>query len=487
LSVPISKTGLIFAGLGCPNGCDFCCTSHFFKRKHIKLLPEGKDIYDVVERYLIRDPSMVFTIIDEDFLLDKKRAMQFRDCVLTGGKPISIFVFSSIKALSRYTVQEILEMGIDGIWIGYEGTRSGYNKQSGKPVHELIRELRENGIAVLTSMIVGFDYQTPEVIARELDGLMDLRPELAQFLIYSPPPGTPFYDRVMAQRLMRPKYVGDVDKRWHDGCGFNSIVKHPTMSSSEIEGIQRWCFEQDFQRLGPSIYRFVEMRRLRTKKWRESSSSFLQKKAASLTKDLRKAYQIFLVGRLLGPNGHIRSWVRDLEYEVRAELGNPTLTERLLSLGALGAAAWTALKLRLGIFQHPRLGRVSFRMPKEGLSLCATKIREALPDESVSPHFSVQVDLQYAKRQVWVRLNGVLDSLRAERLAQRIEEYLAKERGKLILDFEKVRHSEEEALDALANKLKAYRRRVRVRLPRDYLGRAAQFLVLAQIFKLYNG
>jgi hypothetical protein len=396
-------------------------------------------------------------------------------------------VFSSIKALSRYTVQEILEMGIDGVWIGYEGTRSGYNKQSGKPVHELVRELRENGIAVLTSMIVGFDYQTPEVISQELDGLMDLEPELAQFLIYSPPPGTPFYERVMSQGLMRRKYVEDVDKRWHDGCGFNSIVKHPTMSSSEIEGLQRWCFEQDFQRLGPSIYRFVETRCLRYKKWRESSSDFLQRKAASLTKDLRKAYPIFLVGRLLGPTVRIRSWVRELEYEVRTELGKPTLTERLLSLGGLGAAAWTALKLRLGIFQHPRLGRVSFRMPEEGLGQCATKIWESLRDENATPHFSVRVDLQYAKREVWVRLNGILDDLRAERLAHRIGEYLENDRGKLILDFEKVKHSDEKALSVLANKLKAYRHRVRVRLPRDYLGRAAQFLVLAQIFKLYNG
>ncbi len=487
LSVPISKTGLIFAGLGCPNGCDFCCTSHFFKRRHIKLLPEGKDIYNVIERYLKRDPSMVFTIIDEDFLLDKKRAMQFRDCVLTGDRPISIFVFSSVKALSRYTVQEILEMGIDGIWIGYEGTRSGYSKQSGKPVHELIRELRENGIAVLTSMIVGFDYQTPEVISQELDGLIDLKPELAQFLIYSPPPGTPFYDRVMSQGLMRRKYAENVDKRWHDGCGFKSIVKHPTMSSSEIEDMQRWCFEQDFQRLGPSIYRFVEMWCLRYKKWRGASSNFLRKKAASLDKDLRKAYVVFLVGRLLAPNSHIRSWVRELEYKVRAELGTPTLAERLMSLSALGAAAWTALKLRLGIFQHPRLGRVSFRMTEEGLGLWATKIWESLRDESLSPHFSVQVDLQHAKRQVWVQLNGVLDHLRAERLAQRIEEYLKKDRGKLILDLEKVKAFEGKSHDALANKLRAYRHRIRIRLPRNYMGRAAQFLLLTQIFKLYKG
>jgi hypothetical protein len=487
LSVPVSRTGLIFAGLGCPNGCDFCCTSHFFKRKHIKLLPSGKDIYDVVERYLMRDPEMVFTIIDEDFLLDKKRAMQFRDCVLAGDRPVSIFVFSSVKALSRYAVEEILEMGIDGIWIGYEGTRSGYSKQNGTPVHELISELRENGITVLTSMIVGFDYQTPEVISQELDGLMELRPELAQFLIYSPPPGTPFYDRVLSQGLMRDKYAEDVDKRWHDGCGFNSIIKHPTMSSSEIEGAQRWCFEQDFQRLGPSIYRFIEAWSMSYRKWSRSSNAFLRKKAKSLAKDIRKAYPMFLVGRLLGPNRDIRSWIRELQYKVHADLGAPTMSERLISLIGLGAAAWTALKLRLGIFQHPHLGRVSFRMPEEGLGLWATKIWESLRDESVSPHFSIQVDLQHAKRQVWVQLNGVLDNLRAERLAQRIEEYLEKARGKLILDLEKVRAFEGKSLDALANKLRAYRHRIRIKLPSNYMSHAAQFLLLAQIFKLYKG
>ena len=61
----VSGTGKIFAGLGCPNGCDFCCTSHFYKRKHIKLLPDGKDIYAVIERYLDMDP--------EPRLLDHRR------------------------------------------------------------------------------------------------------------------------------------------------------------------------------------------------------------------------------------------------------------------------------------------------------------------------------------------------------------------------------------------------------------------------------
>ena len=63
-------------------------------------------------------------------------------------------------------------MGIDGFWIGYEGTRSNYAKQQGRPIAEILTEFREHGITVLASMIVGFDYQTPEVVAEELAGLV---------------------------------------------------------------------------------------------------------------------------------------------------------------------------------------------------------------------------------------------------------------------------------------------------------------------------
>ena len=116
----------------------------------------------------------------------------------------------------------------------------------------------------------------------------------------------------------------------------------------------------------------------------------------------------------------------------------------------------------------------------------ASRIWESLRDEGTCPHFSIQVDLQHAKRQVWVKLNGVLDGLRAERLVKRITEYLEKDQGKLILDLENVKASEEKALETLANKLSGYRRRIRIRLPKNYLDHAAQFLLLAEIFRFYR-
>jgi radical SAM superfamily enzyme YgiQ (UPF0313 family) len=254
----ISQTGVIFGGLGCANGCDFCCTSHFFKRKHIRLLPTGKDIYDVIEKYLEIDPTMSFIIIDEDFLLAKRRAMEFRDCVKKGGKALSIFCFASMRAISRYTVEEIVEMGVDGIWIGYEGTRSGFAKQGGKPASELFPELRAHGVKILSSMILGFPYQTPEIIEEEFQELMALKPSFTQFLIYGPVYGTPFYDRVKKDGTLQAFVEEDPERYYWMGTGFFSAVDHPTMKGEEIEAIQKQCFERDFQQLGPSVFRTIE-------------------------------------------------------------------------------------------------------------------------------------------------------------------------------------------------------------------------------------
>src|ERR1043165_8928535 len=174
--------------------------------------------------------------------------MEFRECVIRSGKTLSIFAFSSIKAISQYTVEEILEMGIDGFWIGYEGTRSNYAKQQGRPIADLLTEFREHGITILTSMIVGFDYQTPEVVAQEFAGLMKLKPALGQYLIYGPVPGTPFNERVKKEKLMHEKWVENPTAMYRRADGFTTMMKHPTLSPAEIEGLQQWCFEQDFQR-----------------------------------------------------------------------------------------------------------------------------------------------------------------------------------------------------------------------------------------------
>ncbi len=472
----VSRTGMVFAGLGCPNGCDFCCTSYFFKRRHIRLLPTGRDIYRVIERYLEIEPGMSIVILDEDFLLNKKRALEFRDCVQEGGGPVSIFAFASVRAISQYTVSQILEMGIDGLWIGYEGTRAGFAKQSGRPVDELFKECREHGIGILASMIVGLPYQTPEVIEDELSGLLDLKPNFTQFLIYGPTPGTPFFDRIMREGLLHRELAEDRELYYRKCSGFAAMVAHPTMRPEEIEAAQARCFEADFRRLGPSIYRSIETWLLGYLRLKDSPNPFLRKKARSFAAEIRRSYPAFLAGRTFGPTPKVRQWIADLEARIHRTFGRPAWTERLQSVAAAGFAAWTGLALKLGLFQHPRMLRHTFRMPEESRPARAW---HRLRREGPAAH-EVEVELR-PESTVWVQVKGRLALAAAEKLVAGLREALRRTEDRLILDLRRLLQADPRAAERIAEGLKAYRDRIRVVMPLT-----GEFAALTAYFALYR-
>ncbi|OGW82744.1 MAG: hypothetical protein A3C47_05110 [Omnitrophica bacterium RIFCSPHIGHO2_02_FULL_51_18] len=369
-SKSIGDNGMIFAGLGCPNGCDFCCTSHFFKRKHIRLLPTGKDIFNVLKNYREKNPSVKFTVLDEDFLLNKQRAMEYLECVRASGLDLPMFVFSSVKALSQYTIDELLELGISGVWIGYEGRRSNFAKQQGRPVDELIRELREHGIHILASMIVGFDYQTPEIIQEELDGLMAIEPTFGQFLIYGPTPGTPFYDRVVGEGRLRKKFMKDKHAYYRRCTGFYGMVQHPTMTSPQLQAIQKDCFRQDFERLGPSIIRSIDAWWSGYERLKHSTNARLKACAKRYRADILNAVPAFRPAMWFGPTKVAREKARRLFHDIRKEFGAFPMKQRLESWLALPLALWTGLALKINWLQHPKLVRTEYRAHSE-TQVCA--------------------------------------------------------------------------------------------------------------------
>lgn len=362
-SVSIGNNGMIFGGLGCPNGCDFCCTSHFFKRKHIRLLPEGDDLFEVIQRYRKFDPSIKFTVLDEDFLLNQKRARRFLELVRSSGDaPPAMFVFSSIRALSQYTIHELLEMGVTGVWIGYEGKRSGYSKQQGRNPNELFTEFREYGINILASMIIGFDYQTPDVIREELSELMQLKPTFVQTLIYGPTPGTPFYDRVQKEQRLIQEYQDDRDLYYKRCTGFYGVVKHPALSADDLQSLQKECFRTDFHVLGPSIIRSVESWFLGYQKLVHEKSELLRKRAETYKQDILNSLPVFLTAKVLGPSQAAREHAAKL-YDQLLEYFKPrSISLPVKSWAGFVMANWTALCLKMKWFQHPPLTRLTYRL-----------------------------------------------------------------------------------------------------------------------------
>ncbi len=191
-------------------------------------------------------------------------------------------------------------------------------------------------------MIVGFPHQTPEIIDRELSTLLKLKPAFSQFLIYGPTPGTPFYQQVMEEGLLDPKLLADNERYYRNCTGFTAMVKHPSMSAEAIEAAQQHCFEEDYQQLGPSIFRRIETWLLGYLKIRNSPNPILRKKSQLFARDLQGSQAVFKAGRVFAPNPQIREWITELEIRVQDAVGRPNMTHRLVSI-----AAWGLLRGRI--------------------------------------------------------------------------------------------------------------------------------------------
>ena len=356
--------GHLTAGLGCPNGCDFCCTSHFFKRKYVAFCETGRDIYKeirAIERKAESrgDSLSSFIFIDEDFFLYKKRALEFLQCVREGGKPLSLMGFGSVRGLSQFSADEIAEMGFDTIWTAFEGAEAGYGKLQGEPLEKLYAALRSRGVSLLSSMIIGFPYQDSQRVRQEFDRLMDLRPSLTQILIYFAFPGTPFHQQVLSEERYLPQYRRNPDLRRWDG--FSMHFAHPKFSAPELEALQRELYRQDFERLGPSIVRILRVWLEGYRNLRGSEKPLLKARAQAKLATIRSALPAIVPAILFGPNRKTRAEAGRLLREIRNEIGGLTMVEWFLCLTSPILAVWTGLANRLRLFQQPALLRVEHR------------------------------------------------------------------------------------------------------------------------------
>lgn len=361
-----SVVGHVTAGLGCSNGCDFCCTSHFFDQKYVAFSKTGRDLYDALMATQRRAEDegcrmSGFTLIDEDFFLHKRRAREFLDCVREGGEAISLLGFGSVRGLSQFTPDEIGEMGFDLVWNAFEGSKAGYRKQQGKSFAELYAGLKSVGCAQLTSMIIGFPYQDEPQVWREFEELMALEPGLVQCLIYFAFPGTPFHEQVVREDryLSRFKETPDL-RRWD---GFAMHFEHPKWDGpAHVERVQRAVYEEDFRRLGPSPMRLARVWLTGYENLKDHASPLLRQRAERQRKEARGVLGVCAAAIAHHPNPDVRARARRLRDDIIRLTGALSAEERVKE--ALAPTAYLASQAarRLGVLQQPGLLRTEHRI-----------------------------------------------------------------------------------------------------------------------------
>jgi len=345
----------IIPSVGCPMGCNFCTTSAFFggKGKFLNFYDSGAELFGIMSRMEHRLGAKSFFMMDENFLLHKKRAMELLDRMKADGKAWALYVFSSANAIGQYSFRELVELGVSWVWMGLESPKAGYSKLHGADTRKLTAELRHHGIKTLGSTIVGLEHHTPGNIHDEIEHAISHDTDFHQFMLYTPVPGTPLFAEMTEQgRMLEGVDLADI----HGQHQFN--FQHAAISREDSKRWLDWAFRRDFERNGPSIYRICRTTLEGWRRYKNDPDARVRARFAWEVRSLRDGYAgaLWAMERhLKGVNEAVSQKIRELRKEIGREFGLATqVLTRVLGPILLWSARREERRLLEGHTYEPR-------------------------------------------------------------------------------------------------------------------------------------
>jgi radical SAM superfamily enzyme YgiQ (UPF0313 family) len=311
----------IIPSVGCPMGCNFCTTSAFFggKGKFVNFFESGDELFEVMQQMENELKVNSFFVMDENFLLHRDRAMRLLERMKAAHKIWTMSVFASANAIRKYTMQELVELGVSWLWMGLESPRAGYTKLNGTDTRQLTRELREHGIRVQGSTIIGLEHHTPDNMIAEIEHAVSHNTDFHQFMLYTPVPGTPLYQQMAEEgRLLRDVDYADI----HGQFKFN--FKHAALSREDSKRFLDWAFWHDFEINGPSLYRIARTLLTGWKRYKDWPDARVRERFAREMHRLSGTYSSALWAmehRFRKVNVEVSQQIRALRAEFRKESG----------------------------------------------------------------------------------------------------------------------------------------------------------------------
>ncbi len=192
---------------GCPFGCSFCSTSRLTGLRWRARSPGN--IVDELEEVQNKYGYRALAFVDDNFSLKPERVggicdeMKERDVKLKWGCMSRV----DMTVKNPRMVRKMADAGCYVVYMGIESANQevleSYRKRTNvEMIKKAIGILRENGIGVIGSFIIGELRETRGMIEKTIRFAKELDPEVAQFSILTPLPGTELWNRV-EDRIVR--------------------------------------------------------------------------------------------------------------------------------------------------------------------------------------------------------------------------------------------------------------------------------------------
>jgi radical SAM superfamily enzyme YgiQ (UPF0313 family) len=222
---------------GCPYACDFCSVIHMFGRR-VRARPI-EDVLAELETY--RDQGAVF-FYDDNFVVDKARTRALLEGMIARGltpdwsaqmRADVVYVDKRGGELDHQLLGLMRDSGCGMVYCGFESvnpaTLAAYNKrQEVQDIRRSVRAFHDHSIHVHGMFVLGADTDDAGTFQRTVEFALHNEIDTVQFLMLTPCPGTPFYDRMATQdRLLTD------DLSLYDG--HHCVIEPALMSPYELQ------------------------------------------------------------------------------------------------------------------------------------------------------------------------------------------------------------------------------------------------------------
>lgn len=321
-SKPSETAATLIPSVGCPMGCNFCATSAMFggKGKFVNFYDTGDELFDVMCGIEADLGVRSFFVMDENFLLHRKRALRLLELIEANNKSWALYVFSSANVIRSYDIDQLVRLGISWVWMGLEGKSSKYAKLAGADTLTLVRTLQSHGIRVLGSSIIGMEEHTPENIDEAIAYSVEHDTDFHQFMLYTPIPGTPLYRQHQAEgSLTDPDCEKMADT--HGQLRFNFV--HPHIKNGQESEFLVRGFKRDFEVNGPSVLRITRTVLLGWKRYGKHSDPRVRARFEWEARDLAVSMSgaVWATRKWFEKNNAIRARCDQLLSELYTEFG----------------------------------------------------------------------------------------------------------------------------------------------------------------------
>jgi hypothetical protein len=268
------------------------------------------------------------------------------------GKAWSLYVFSSANAIRKYDMRQLVELGIEWIWLGLESIGSTYRKLHHADTLALVAELQAHGIRVHGSTIIGLEHHTPENIDDVIEHAVSHNTVFHQFMLYTPVPGTPLYREMEQAGALTPGVdLADI----HGQYRFN--FHHPSISRDQSKAFLDRAFRRDYEVNGPSLYRLIANMVEGWQRHRRDPDERVRARVAGEAAQLRRGFGAALWAMeyfLRDSNRMVALRIGELRRRIERDLGASPILHRLAGSVMLWSARREARLAPAGRRREPR-------------------------------------------------------------------------------------------------------------------------------------